>query len=126
MFSIPLPASRIGALVLAAALSIGGGQAAAQPEPAPHLFRVVGPRDDVTIGLGAAEFDAIGPEPGVARLARRLAADGQVTAWRYTVTRAPDGTTRLAPAGRLAIMRQDTLRIEDYRAALPVLAPPSR
>ena len=36
----------------------------------------------------------------------------------------PDGSTRYAAAGKVAILRNDTLRIEPYAAALPVAAPP--
>jgi hypothetical protein len=51
-------------------------------------------------------------------------AEGQITAWRYVVARAPDGTTRFAATGRIAVLRQDTTRIEPYSSALPVAPPP--
>lgn len=94
------------------------------PEAEPLLFRVIGPRDDVTVGLTAAEFAAIGSALGVERLARKLSVDGQLTAWRYAVGRAPDGTTQFVAAGRVAILRHDALRIESYLPALPVASPP--
>ena len=109
-----------------AALASGlAGPALAQGAPAVQLFRVVGPRDEVTIGLTTAQLDAMGTGPGVERLARKLVADGQVTAWRYAVGRAADGSTRFAASGHVAILRNDTLRIEPYAAALPVAAPPA-
>ncbi len=117
------------ALLRAAALLsvVVPGAALAQATPAPQLFRVIGPRDEVMIGLTAAELEAIGPASsstsGVERLARKLADDGQLTAWQYAVGRAPDGTTRLVPAGKVAILRNDALRIESYRPALPVAGP---
>jgi hypothetical protein len=92
---------------------------------APLLFRVIGPRDEVTIGMSQAEFNTIGQQPGAERLARKLVSDGQLTAWRYVVGRAPDGTTRMAATDRIAILRSDALRIEPYRAALPVANPPA-
>lgn len=90
-----------------------------------HLFKLVGPRDEVTIGLTAAELDKLGAGPEVERIARKLVADGQLTAWRYVVGRAPDGSTRFAASGRVAFLRTDTLRVEPYAANLPVAAPPA-
>lgn len=90
-----------------------------------QLFKIVGPRDDVTIGVTSAELDGMGTGPTVERIARKLAADGQLTAWRYVVGRAPDGSTRFAATGRVAFMRNDTLRIEPYAASLPVAPPPA-
>lgn len=99
------------------------GTALAQTAP-PQLYRVIGGRDEVTIGVTASEFAAMGGEPGVARLAQALVADGQLTAWQYTVGRGPDGTTRYVTSRRIAILRQDATRIEPYTAALPVSPPP--
>ncbi|MCO6419392.1 hypothetical protein JYK14_24985 [Siccirubricoccus sp. KC 17139] len=97
----------------------------ARAEEGVTLFKVVGPRDEVTIGLTAAELARLGSGPGVERLARALVAEGQITAWRYAVGRAADGSTRYAARDRVTILRQETLRIEPYRAALPVAPPPT-
>jgi hypothetical protein len=93
-------------------------------DAAPLLFRVIGPRDEVTIGVTEVEFRTMGQQSGVEQLARKLLSDGQLTVWRYTVGRAPDGTTRLVATDRIAILRSDAFRIEPYRAALPVVNPP--
>lgn len=92
--------------------------------PAVLLFRVVSQRDEIIIGLTPAELEALGTGPEAERIARRLAAEGQVGAWRYVVGRAPDGSTRHATTGRIAILKQDTYRIEPYAPALPVAPPP--
>lgn len=97
--------------------------AVAQTTP-PQLFRVVGAREEVTIGVTAAEFAALGGTPSVARLAQALVADGQITAWQYVVGRGPDGATRYVTNRRIAILRHDAMRIEPYAAALPVSPPP--
>jgi hypothetical protein len=89
-----------------------------------RLFKVIGPRDEVTIGLTEAELQRLGSGPEVERIARALVADGRLTAWRYVVGRAPDGGTRFAPQGQVAILRNDALRIEPYAASLPVAPPP--
>ena len=119
---MPLPTRR---LTMAAAILAASAVRAAAQAPAVSLFRVVSQRDEIIIGLTAAELDALGTGPEAERIARRLATEGQVGAWRYAVGRAPDGSTRYAPTGRIAILRQETYRIEPYRAALPVVAPPS-
>ena len=73
----------------------------------------------------AAELNGMGQGVPVERIARKLVADGQLTAWRYAVGRAPDGSTRFAANGKVAILRNDTLRIEPYTAPLPIAPPPS-
>lgn len=90
-----------------------------------RLFRVVGPRDEVTVGLTSAQLDALGSGPEVERLARKLAADGQLTAWQYVVGRAPDGSTRYGATQRIAVLRSESLRIEPVTPALPVALPPA-
>lgn len=99
--------------------------AQAQTPPAIVLFQVTGVRDDIVIGLTPAELAAMGSGPEAERIAKRLVEQGQVGAWRYVVGRAPDGSTRLAATGRIAILRQESVRIEPYRAALPVAPPPA-
>ena len=117
---MPHPTRRLALALPALALAL---PATAQA-PAVLLFRVVSQRDEIIIGLTPDELAALGTGPEAERIARRLAADGQVGAWRYVVGRAPDGSTRHAAAGRIAILRQDTYRIEPYAPALPVAPPP--
>jgi hypothetical protein len=116
-----MPARRL--LVLALPLLALPGAAMAQSPPV-RLFSVVTPRDEIVIGLTPAELAALGSGPEAERIARRLVAEGQITAWRYVVSRAPDGTTRFAATGRISVLRQDTTRIEPYSSALPVAPPP--
>lgn len=97
---------------------------AAAQAPAVLLFRVVSARDEIIIGLTPAELAALGPGPDAERIGRRPAAEGQIGAWRYAVGRAPGGSTRDAPSGRISILRHETYRIEPCRAALPVAPPP--
>ncbi|WP_198371390.1 hypothetical protein [Roseomonas rosulenta] len=112
-------------IVLAAPMIALAGAAAAQdPAPAIRLFRVVSQRDDIIIGLTAAELAALGSGPEAERLGRALAGQGQLGAWRYVVGRAPDGSTRYATTARVSILRQETYRIEPYAPALPVAPPP--
>jgi hypothetical protein len=119
----PLARRPIAAALAGLAASWLSASAQAQPAGV-HLFKVIGPRDEVTIGLTEAELGRLGTGPEVERIARALVANGQLTAWQYIVGRATDGTTRYATTRRVAIIRNDTLRIEPYTAALPVAAPP--
>lgn len=116
----------IAAALLASLLIPGTAAPLAQTAASPQLFRIVGPRDEVTIGVTTAELDAMGAGPAVDRLARTLVANGHVTAWQYVVGRGPDGATRYNPARRIAILRADSLRIEPTTAALPVSPPPAQ
>jgi hypothetical protein len=98
--------------------------ARAQSAPV-QLFQIRLQRGEVMIGLTPAELAALGAGPPVERIARRIAEAGQLTAWRYQVSRAPDGTTRLAARDRVAVLRQEALLVEPYAPALPVAAPPA-
>jgi hypothetical protein len=117
-----MPTRRLAAGLTLAALLVPGAHAQGSGA---HLFRVMGPRDEVTIGLTEAELQRLGTGPAVERIARRLVANGQITAWQYSVGRAADGGTRDAATRRVAILRNDTLRIEPYIAAIPVALPPT-
>jgi hypothetical protein len=107
-----------------AMLLAASGAGLAQPAAPVRLFTLVGTRDSITIGFTAAELAALGEGPEAERIARRLVAEGQLGAWRYAVGRAPDGSTRYAATGRIAILRQEALRIEPLVPALPVAPPP--
>jgi hypothetical protein len=102
-------------------------RAQTQPaEPAPvRLYRLVTMRGDVLVGLTERDLAGLGTGPEVERIARRISQEGHITAWRYQVMRAPDGTTRLATRDRVAVLRQDALIVEPYAPALPVATPPA-
>jgi hypothetical protein len=122
----PMTATRRSALALLPALALLAARpAAAQGEPPVRLFRVVLQRGEVVIGLTPRELAGLGSGAEVERIARRIVQEGQLTAWRYTVTRAPDGSTRLATREKVAVLRQEGLLVEPYAAALPVAAPPA-
>jgi hypothetical protein len=115
----------IAALLGGAAAALLRRPALGQGAPAPsvHLFRVVGPRGTVTVGVTAAELASWGSGEPVSVLAERLVAAGQATVWAYAVGRAADGSLAMVPRGRTALLRSDTLRIEPYAPAQPVIAP---
>jgi hypothetical protein len=115
-----LAAGLLGGLASLALRRPAAGQATAQPV---LLFRVIGPRDTITIGITPDDLAAWGSGEPVSVLAARLAAAGQVTAWAYAVGRGEDGALAMVSRGRVALLRNDTLRIEPYAAAHPVRAP---
>lgn len=88
------------------------------------LFRVVTMRGDMLIGLPRQDIPGSGTGPEADRLAGRIAAEGELTAWRYVVRRGADGTTRLVARDRVCLLRQDVLMLEPHAPAIPVLPPP--
>lgn len=121
---------RVAAAFIAAALTFGQGGAAvygAEKEtPAMKLFKVITPRDEIIVGCDEAELRAVGPRPDLDNLAQRLADSGQLTVWQYAVRKGADGALRQAPLKRVAVFKNDTLRIEPYNPApLAVEAPPA-
>ena len=99
------------ATALTLAMLAGPGLA----QPAPSLFKIVSSKDDVVIAVTGMDVDAI---------AKRLVADGQLTAWQYAVHKAANGDLEQAPLRRVAILRQETLRIEPFSSPLKVLPLP--
>lgn len=110
-------------LVLAAAGVVGLSRAAAADD-AVILLQVVGPRGNVLIGPAAQELKAWGRGEAVAVVAERLIAAGTITVWHYAVGRAADGSLGLQARERIALLRNEAIRIEPYRAEHPVVPPP--
>jgi hypothetical protein len=91
--------------------------------PAVILFKVISPRDEIFIGLTAAELGALpGGSPAEA-IAKKVAADGQMTVWQYSVRRGDGGALVVAPVARIGIFAAGIMRIEPYTATHPVIAP---
>ena len=101
--------------VVAQALSLAMLASMAFAQSVPTLFKIVTAKDDVVIGMAGTDLDT---------LARRLVADGQITVWQYAVHKATSGDLEQSPLRRIAILRQDTLRIEPYASPLKVLPLP--
>lgn len=112
---------RVG--LLATALLAGTSLVAAAQEQI-KLFKVVSPKDEVVIGLTNDELRAMGPRPDIDNLAQTLVSNGQITAWQYAVGRDQGGNLQQTPQKRIAILKNDTLRIEPMTSPLPVAAPP--
>ncbi len=102
---------RIAALTLGLMLAACGAWA----QTVPSLFKIVSPKDDVVIGVTGMDVDGI---------AKKLVADGTLSAWQYAVRKNSNGDLEQAPLRRIAILRQDTFRIEPYSSPLKVVPLP--
>lgn len=89
------------------------------------LLQVVGPPDTVVIGISADERAAWRRGEAVTVVAERLHAAGTITVWHDAVGRAADGSLQMQPRARIALLRHEAMRIEPYRAAHPVVPPPT-
>jgi hypothetical protein len=112
------------ALAAILVLACGAATALAQSEPAIKLYKVISQRDEVEIGLTAAELKALGAGPEIEALAKKLVEAGQITVWQYAVQRTADGGTAHMPVKKIAILRNDTLRIEPFNPAPLKAVPP--
>jgi len=97
--------------------------ALAQPakEQAARLFKVITVRDEVTIGLSAAELAGLGGSDAGA-VAKALVAKGTLEVWQYAVRKAANGDLEQAPLRKIGLIAHDSLRVEPYATPLKVLA----
>jgi hypothetical protein len=117
--------ARCGAAVvfMLAALLLGLPPAFAQDAAAIKLFKMITAKDEVVIGVADQELRSLGPRPDIDNLAERLVSAGQISAWQYAVKKAADGSLVQAPLKRIAVFRNDTLRLEPYATPLQIIPP---
>ncbi len=87
------------------------------------LFKVITRKDDITIGVTAAELAAMGAGEDVKVLAQHLVTAGQITVWQYAVGRDASGGLQMNPLRRVAILKNDSLRIEPATTPYQILPP---
>jgi hypothetical protein len=100
-----------------------GWVAAATAQEKMLLFKIISSKDEVVVGLTQSELQKLGAGPELDRLAKQLAAEGQMTLWQYAVRKDAAGNLQQAPLRRIAVFRNDTLRIEPYTTPLAVVPP---
>jgi hypothetical protein len=83
------------------------------------LFKIVSPKDEVVVGIDAAQLGS-GAGPEVQRFAALLADKSPLTVWQYASHQEAGGTLVQAPLRQVAIFRNDLLRVEPYSSPLPV------
>jgi hypothetical protein len=89
-------------------------------EDAVSLFNIVTVKDEVLVGLTAAELDQFGGRDAGA-IARTLVAKGTLTLWQYAVRKGANGNLEQAPLRKIALMAHSSLRVEPFSTPLHVL-----
>lgn len=114
---------RAAFLPLAATMVLGAFAAApAMGETDIRLYKIVTVKDEIIVGLTPAETARLGGEAAGA-IAVGLSAPGGLTLWRFAVRKNAAGGLEYAPVHRVALLPHESLRVEPYKAALPVIAP---
>ena len=108
--------------LLATAL-VAGNVFAAAAQDQMKLFKVVSPKDEVVVGLSVDELRGFGPAADLDNFAQHLATAGEMSVWQYAVRKDQSGNLQQAPLRRIAVFKNDTMRIEPYTTPLPVVAP---
>jgi hypothetical protein len=97
--------------------------APAQAQDAVKLFKVITSKDEITIGVTPTELKAMGTGEDVKLIAQQILSLGQITVWQYAVGRDSSGNLQMNPLRRVAILKNDTLRIEAASTTYKI-APP--
>jgi hypothetical protein len=108
---------------LAAATLFSQSAQALTPLPPVTLFKVISPRDEIFVGLLTAELETLGAGSPAEAMAKKIAADGQMTVWQYSVRRGDGGALVMAPVARVGIFAAGIVRIEPYATSYQVLSP---
>ncbi|MGL4284767.1 MAG: hypothetical protein ACRCVA_00385 [Phreatobacter sp.] len=101
------------------AFAVGSAQAASGIA----LFKVIGPRDEIFIGVPDAELATLGAGAQAEVISRKIATDGQMSLWRYSVQRGADGALVMAPIAKVGVFAAGIVRIEPFTSVYPVVAP---
>ncbi len=84
------------------------------------LFKVITTRDEIVIGLSGAELSQMeGNDAGA--IAKMLVGKGTLSVWQYAVRHGRSGDLEQAPLRKVALIANDSLRIEPYSSPLKVV-----
>jgi len=84
------------------------------------LFKVISVKDEVTIGLNAAEMSALGATDA-GTIAKALHTKGTLTVWQYATRKAANGDLEQAPRAKVGLMAHDSIRVEPYASPLKAI-----
>jgi hypothetical protein len=84
------------------------------------LFKVVTTKDEIVIGLSDSELSQVEGKDA-AGIAKMLVGKGTMSAWLYAVRHGPTGDLEQAPLRKVALISNDSLRIEPYTTPLKVV-----
>jgi len=111
---------RVAARALLLGLAIAGAHGALAQESKTTLFKVITVKDEIIIGLSAAELAAIGAADAGA-VAHAIAQKGDLTVWRYNVRRAKDGALEQGPTAKIGLLANASLRVEPYQTPYAII-----
>jgi hypothetical protein len=84
------------------------------------LFKVITTKDEIVIGLSDAELSQMdGHDAG--GVAKMLIGKGTLSVWQYAVRHGQSGDLEQAPLRKVALISNDSLRIEPYSSPLKVV-----
>ena len=84
------------------------------------LFKVVTTKDEIVIGLSDTELSQIEGRDAEG-IAKMLVGTGTMSAWQYAVRHGPTGDLEQAPLRKVALISNNSLRIEPYTTPLKVV-----
>ena len=84
-----------------------------------QLFKIISIRDEIVVGFKPEDMTAIGGQDAAA-IGKKLVAEGSLGVWQYAVRRAADGSLEQGPLRQVAVMANESLRIEPYSSPLPI------
>lgn len=117
---IPPITRRSVTAALAVALIAAAGLPAMAQETTTRLFKIISVKDDVVIGLNAAEMASLGGSDAPA-VARALKDKGTLSAWQYASRKAANGDLEQAPLKKIGVLANDALRVEPYATPLKIV-----
>ena len=126
-----------------AALAVALAAPAFAADPPVRLYKALGTKEDVVIGLTAADFkemesdaDPKGPmdqprrpsasDADLDMIGDRLVGSGHLKAWLYGPRRGADGTAEWSPLRRVVLFGAHVIRLEPHAAGEKVVAPAAK
>ena len=84
------------------------------------LFKVITTKDEIVVGFSDAELAQMeGHDAG--GVAKMLIGKGTLSVWQYAVRHGQSGDLEQAPLRKVALISNDSLRIEPYSSSLKVV-----
>jgi hypothetical protein len=105
---------------LAILLTTAAQPAFSEDKAMTKLFKIITVKDEIVIGLDAAELSQIGGDDAGA-VARALASKGQMTAWQYAVKHGQNGDLQQAPLRQVGLLSNASLRVEPYSTTYAIV-----
>ena len=105
---------------LAVLLTTAAQPAFSEDKGMTKLFKIITVKDEIVIGLDAAELSQVGGDDAGA-VARALASKGQMTAWQYAVKHGQNGDLQQAPLRQVGLLANSSLRVEPYTTTYAIV-----